>query len=166
MDIRQDDNQSPVLGQLEERTLEGGAQLGIEGAVLGTGPGVRWIEGGRVLVWTAGIEGVRGTAALPAQLITASIGDDAEEPRPETVAAKGANRAIGAEKGLLRRIFGGGALTHEAEREAIDLVLVGENEAIEGVQIAGLRTTDELGRIHSRAGSQNLRQEGARIAAP
>jgi hypothetical protein len=133
VDIREDDDEAPVLRQLTERLLELPTQFAPKGVGLG-----RWAVVGRVDVrsvgvFARGIEGALRSPALAPELVPRGVRHDTQEPRPESIALEAADAAVGAQEGFLCNVFGGLGDADEAKRKRVCSILMTEYQKVERV---------------------------------
>jgi hypothetical protein len=155
LDIAEDDDEALVGRDGRQAILEVASQLQSLRPVLER---LVWRAkfGGGTLIAVVALERYLGTRAAAAQLIVASVGGDPQEPRPEAAAPEAGNGTEGRDERLLGSVLGGLLRAEHTEAEVVDLSLVGEDEGVEGVQVAALASFYEYGFVCLHAGEPRL----------
>jgi len=149
-DVGHDDDGAKIGGEGIEAVLDGmlefvGFELsgGSEGGIGQPARGVHFVA-----IVGFGFEGSCRSAFLAAEFIVAGVGDGAQEPGFERSAAVGFDGAEGGDEGFLRGVGGAVFVTEDAQRGVEDHVLIMEDKAVEGVEVAALGGGDEGGFVH------------------
>ena len=143
MNVREDDDFTPVVRELLEGALQDIAEVAGLGAGLGRGTAIDGVKRGAIGVIAGGVEGGLGTASAAAEFVAGEVGDDGEEPGLEAATLETVEAAPCANEGFLGGVLGSRWRAEHAQGECVDGVLEANDEGVECGEVASLGTFNQ-----------------------